>query len=91
MSPIQKPDLPAPSPLDAADPFHASEAVRRRIRRRWEQRRADSGGVVRAWTSWGFVGPYAYPLGHERIMDVDEIPNLTPTWLGLVCVKMESR
>lgn len=40
--PIQKPTLPAPSPLDLADPFHAPEAVRRRIRRKWERRRAST-------------------------------------------------
>ena len=42
--PIQKPTLPAPSPLDAADPSHAAEAVRRRVRRRWERRRAATAG-----------------------------------------------
>lgn len=42
--PIQKTTLPSPSPLDAADPSHAAEAVRRRIRRRWERRRAATAG-----------------------------------------------
>ena len=42
--PIQKTTLPAPSPLDAADPANASEAVRRRIRARWERRRAATAG-----------------------------------------------
>ena len=56
--PIQKPSLPAPSPLDAADPANASEAVRRRIRRRWERRRAETAGRTElSLMSSGTLGP----------------------------------
>lgn len=58
--PTQKPDLPAPSPLDAVDPTNASEAVRRRIRARWEKRREETST------------PPTLHLGGTRPIDVDD-------------------
>lgn len=49
MSPIQKPDLPAPT-----------EAVRRRIRARWERRRAETAGGTAALSRWSVSGRHTY-------------------------------
>lgn len=60
MTPTQRPDLPALTEADAADPFYAPEAVRARIRRRWERRRAETAGGTVALSRWSVNGRYTY-------------------------------
>lgn len=80
MSPAQKPDphSSAHTTIDVTDVFEilASQAVRRRIRARWERRRAETDGGTAALSRWSVNGRYTYARPGWAILNEDEVDRM---------------
>lgn len=70
-----------------AVPEMASQAVRERIRRRWEQRRAETDGETVATGRWMFDGRYTYPLSEHVLYLSDGLHGLADSQKRLVEIR----